>query len=268
TDYLVVSWQAPATGPPPSSYEFRINGGSYTSVAGTSAVVDPRGNNDPITLHVRARCNESVTGPEVASVTYSLAPPVADFTFSAAPRVGSPVTFTDTSSPQATSWLWIFDDGGTSTLQSPTHTFSTAGTHRVALIATNGSGSSQRIRDVPVSAAAAGGGAVTSSTSTFETSDGQRWRLSHVPVSGTGSVWLQIASEPGEETIVYLRFLDSDDRQILERRLAIGDGETAVNDVAAYGLDGVYTLELVSSRPIEATLRRPLDLGIKRSKPE
>lgn len=268
TDYLVVSWGAPASGPAPASYEFRINGGPYTSVAGTSAVVEPRGNKDPITLHVRARCNESVTGPEVSSVTYSLAPPVANFTFSAA-RAGSPVSFTDTSSPQATSWLWIFDDGGTSTLQSPTHTFATPGTHRVALIATNGSGSSQVIKDVPVSAATTGGGAVTSSAREFETSDGQRWRLGQVLVSGAGPVWLHVASETVDhEAVVYLRFLDSDGALVLERRLSIAGGEIAVNDVTAYGLDGHYTLELVSSRRIEATLRRPLDFGIKRSKPD
>ena len=270
TDFLVVSWGAPATGPPPSSYEFRINGGSYTAVAGTSATVEPRGNNDPITLHVRARCNDSVTGPEVSSATYSLAPPVANFTFSAA-RAGSPITFTDTSSPQATSWLWIFDDGTTSTVQSPTKTFATAGTHRVALIATNGSGTSQVIKEVPVAAATSGGGAVTSSARAFETSDGQRWRLARVVVSAAGPVWLHLAALPleeHEEAVVYLRFLDSDGALVLERRLSVAGGGIAINDVAAYGLDGQYTLEVVSSRRIEATLRRPLDFGIKRSKPD
>jgi hypothetical protein len=102
----------------------------------------------------------------------------------------------------------------------------------------------------------------------FETSDGQRWRLSEVPVSGGGPVWLQIASEEAEEAIVYLRFLDSDGQLVLERRLSVGGGESAINDVAAYGLDGVYTLELVSSRRIEAILRQPFDLGSKRSKPD
>ncbi len=247
TDFLVVRWQAPAGGPPPAAYEFRINGDPYTTVVGaTSAVVPPRGSNDPITLFVRAKCNEQVTGPETSSLTYSLSPPVADFTFSAA-RVGTPVTFTDTSSPQATSWLWIFDDGGTSTLQSPTHTFSTAGAHQVALIASNGSGSSQRIKDVPVSAATSGSGAVTSSLSRFANSDGSRWTLAGVPFAGVGPVWLQIAPEQPEETVVYLRFLDPDGRLVLERRLSIA-GEGTVNDVSAFGLEGVYTLELVSSR--------------------
>ena len=267
TDFLLVRWQPPATGPAPAAYEFRINGDSYTTVVGaTSAVVPPRGSNDPITLFVRAKCNDQVAGPEASSPTYSLAPPVADFTFTAA-RAGSPVTFTDTSSPQATSWLWIFDDGATSIVQSPTHTFSTAGTHRVALIASNGSGSSQTIKDVPVGAATSAAGAVTTSLQRrFEASDGSRWRLSAVRVSAGAPVWLQVESPEAEDTVVYLRFLGSDGRLVLERRLAVGAGEVGVNDVAAYGLEGVFTLELVSSHRIEATLRQPFDLGPKRSR--
>ena len=266
TDFLVVSWQPPATGPAPASYEFRINGGPYMSAAGTSAVADPRGSNDPITLFVRARCNDSVTGPEASSQTYSLAPPVANFTFSANARVGVPVTFTDTSSPQATSWLWIFDDGATSTLQSPTHTFTTAGTHRVALIASNGSGTSQVIKDVPVSAATSSGGAVTSSVRGFATADGERWTLRGINVSAEAPVWLEVTAGGVGEAAVYLRFLDADGRLVLERRLSIPGGGLAVNDVAAFGLDGRYTLELVSGRPIEAVIR--LEFGIKRSKPD
>ena len=262
TDFLLVKWQPPASGPPPSSYEFRINGDPYTTVVGgTSAVAPPRGSNDPITLFVRAKCNPEVAGPETASPTYSLAPPVASFTFSAA-RAGSPVTFTDTSTPQATSWLWIFDDGGTSTLQSPTHTFTAAGTHRVALIASNGSGSSQAIQDVPVAAATAGA-VVVSSARVFSTRDGERWILGPVRISGKGPAWLEIVSDEAAESVVYLRFLDAEGRVAAERRLSLTG--TAINDVAAYGLDGVYTLEIVSSRRIEAILRQPFDLGPKRS---
>jgi hypothetical protein len=256
TDFLVVRWLPPATGAAPSSYEFRINGDPYTTVVGaTSAVVPPRGSNDPITLHVRAKCNANVAGPEVASPTYSLAPPVADFTFSLA-RVGSPVVFTDTSSPQATSWFWIFDDGATSTAQSPMHTFTTAGTHRVALIASNGSGSSQRIKDVPVSASTTGGAAATS-TRPFETSDGSRWTLRGIKISADRSAWLELSASGTGETVVYLRFVDGDGRVALERRLAIPSGETSINDVGAYGLEGSYTLEVVADRTIAATLKQP-----------
>jgi uncharacterized repeat protein (TIGR01451 family) len=262
TDFLLVKWQPPPSGPPPSSYEFRINGDPYTTVVGgTTAVAPPRGSNDPITLFVRAKCNPEVAGPETASPTYSLAPPVASFTFSAA-RAGSPLTFTDTSTPQATSWLWIFDDGGTSTLQSPTHTFTVAGTHRVALIASNGSGSSQAIQDVPVAAATAGA-VVVSSARAFSTRDGERWTLGPVRISGKGPAWLEVVSDEAAESVVYLRFLDADGRVAAERRLSLTG--TTVNDVAAYGLDGIYTLEIVSSRRIEAILRQPFDLGPKRS---
>jgi uncharacterized repeat protein (TIGR01451 family) len=256
TDFLLVQWDDPAVGPAPSSYEFRINGDPYMVVTGTSAVVAPRGSNDPITLYVRAHCNGDVSGPEVASATYSLAPPVADFTFSAA-RVGSPAVFTDTSSPQATSWFWIFDDGATSTAQSPTHTFTTAGTHRVALIASNGSGSSQRIKDVLVSASTAGGAAAATSTRPFETADGSRWTLRGIKISADRSAWLELSASGTGETVVYLRFVDGDGRAALERRLAIPSGETSVNDVGAYGLEGSYTLEIVADRPIAATLTQP-----------
>ncbi|HEX9689603.1 MAG TPA: putative Ig domain-containing protein, partial [Thermoanaerobaculia bacterium] len=257
TDFLRVRWQPPASGPAPASYEFRINGDPYTVVVGaTGAVVPPRGSNDPMTLFVRAHCNPDVAGPEVASPTYSLAPPVADFTFSAA-RVGSPVNFTDTSSPQATSWLWIFDDGATSTLQSPTHTFPTAGTHPVALIASNGSGSSQVIKEIAVSASTSGGGAVTSSVRAFETADGGRWSLPGVKLAGSRHSWLALTSSETEETIVYLRLLDRAGLVVLERRLAIAPGQPAINDVGAYGVEGTHTLEIVSSRPIVASLSQP-----------
>jgi PKD repeat protein len=257
TDFLRVHWQPPASGPPPTSYEFRINGDPYTVVAGaTGAVVPPRGSNDPMTLFVRAHCNADVAGPEVASPTYSLAPPVANFTFSAA-RVGSPVNFTDTSSPQATSWLWIFEDGATSTLQSPMHTFTTAGTHRVALIASNGSGSSQVIKEIAVSASTSGGGAVTSSVRAFEAADGGRWSLPGVKLAGSRHAWLALTSSETEETIVYLRLLDRDGLVVLERRLAIAPGQPAINDVGAYGVEGTHTLEVVSGRPVVASLSQP-----------
>jgi PKD repeat protein len=68
--------------------------------------------------------------------------PVANF-------VGSPtsgdaplnVNFTDISTGDIASWSWIFGDGGSSTAQNPSHTYSSAGTYTVSLTVTNTGGS-------------------------------------------------------------------------------------------------------------------------------
>ena len=48
------------------------------------------------------------------------------------------VNFTDVTGNMPTAWSWDFGNGITSTLQNPTHTYSTPGTYTVCLIATNG----------------------------------------------------------------------------------------------------------------------------------
>lgn len=81
------------------------------------------------------------------SVTASPLPPSADF--SAEPRSGpSPLTvrFTDRSIGNATSWLWDFGDGNTSTTQSPTHTYHAQGIYSVSLIVNNTHGSNRTER--------------------------------------------------------------------------------------------------------------------------
>jgi len=57
----------------------------------------------------------------------------ADITSGKAPLT---VQFTDTSTGSPTSWNWNFGDGGTSTIQNPTHTFTTAGVYTVSMVAT------------------------------------------------------------------------------------------------------------------------------------
>ncbi len=65
-------------------------------------------------------------------------PPVANF--SGTPTIGAPplaVTFTDSSTNSPTAWSWSFGDTNTSTVQNPSHTYSTRGSYTVALTATN-----------------------------------------------------------------------------------------------------------------------------------
>ncbi len=68
-------------------------------------------------------------------------PPTASFVDSV-PTGSFKVSFTDTSTGSPTSWSWNFGDGGTSTLQNPTHTYAAAGTYNVVLTVSNAGGTS------------------------------------------------------------------------------------------------------------------------------
>jgi len=74
----------------------------------------------------------------------SVAAPVASFTGKPTSGV-SPLTviFTGVSTNSPTSWEWTFGDGGTSSLQSPSHTYTTVGTYTVTLTVKNAQGTSQ-----------------------------------------------------------------------------------------------------------------------------
>ena len=67
--------------------------------------------------------------------------------FSANPTSGVeplPVSFTDQSTGDITSWSWSFGDGETSVEQNPTHTYNTAGTYTVSLAVTGPGGSDDK----------------------------------------------------------------------------------------------------------------------------
>ena len=76
-----------------------------------------------------------------------LSPPVANFT--ATPTSGTaPLTvqFTDESTNSPTSWNWTFGDGGTSTLQNPTHTYTSTWPYNVGLTVANAKGSATTVQ--------------------------------------------------------------------------------------------------------------------------
>ncbi len=76
--------------------------------------------------------------------------PVANFTTNTTNYTTSQsIQFTDNST-NATSWTWNFGDGTTSTLQNPTHTYTTPGTYTVTLTASNNVGNSTKTSSITV----------------------------------------------------------------------------------------------------------------------
>jgi PKD repeat protein len=67
--------------------------------------------------------------------------PTPDFTSNfVAGACQTTVQFTDQSQNVPTSWLWNFGDGATSTLQNPSHTYTTSGSYAVSLTTSNALG--------------------------------------------------------------------------------------------------------------------------------
>lgn len=74
-------------------------------------------------------------------------PPVAAFNgIPLTGRVPLTVAFTDSSINSPTSWAWDFGDYSTSTVQNPSHTYTTAGKYTISLMATNTGGSNTLIK--------------------------------------------------------------------------------------------------------------------------
>ena len=76
--------------------------------------------------------------------TVTCAPPSAGFSSTG----GLSIDFTDTSINGPTSWSWTFGDGGSSTVQNPSHTYGSAGTYTVCLSATNSCGTNTTCQSV------------------------------------------------------------------------------------------------------------------------
>jgi uncharacterized protein (TIGR02145 family) len=95
--------------------------------------------------------NEADSDTEIKSgyitVTAAVIAPVADFSASATEIVeGETIQFTDLSTNEPTEWSWNFGDGGSSTQQNPSHTYTTAGTYHITLTVTNEADSDTEIK--------------------------------------------------------------------------------------------------------------------------
>ena len=152
TDYIVVSEQPPVaqfSGTPlsgllPLAVSFTDETtGVVTARAwnfgdtGTSAQQNPTHTYNDAGTYTVSLTATGPGGPHTETKTNYVvvsAPSIANF--SASPESGGvplTVAFTDLSTPNVTGWSWDFGDTGSSSLQDPTHTYTTAGTYSVSL---------------------------------------------------------------------------------------------------------------------------------------
>ena len=75
-------------------------------------------------------------------------PPQADFYASdRTPCANVAINFTNNSTGTYTGWSWTFGDGGNSTLENPSHTYTVAGTYNVSLTISNGCGNDTETKE-------------------------------------------------------------------------------------------------------------------------
>ena len=254
TDFLTARWSPQSYG---SRFEWRINSDAFASTTQTSIEkLAPRGRLDPITLFVRSYACFPEQGPsaEASSATYSLAPPGASFSASkSTARVGEEISFTDTSSPQATAWAWFFGNAGFSSAQNPRFAFSAPGVYFVRLMATNGSGSSLSGLTL-VTVTAASSPARSARAPGEETDPVLSMSLPQLRFGSGGRPVLTLVA--AEEALVFLR-LERAGVLVAERRIALVPGEAPRLDLSAYlpeGFRGALDARVVSDRPVSVSL--------------
>jgi PKD repeat protein len=160
-NYITVNWPAPVaafTGTPTTGFaplQVSFTNQSTGNITSRLWIFgDGTNSTDVSPIHVYASpgiytVRLIVTGPggtdneiKPGYITVTEPPPVADF--SGTPTSGEAplqVAFTDTSVGNITNWSWSFGDGGSSTVENPTHTYLAPGQYTVGLT-TSGPGGS------------------------------------------------------------------------------------------------------------------------------
>ena len=138
---LTVNFTDTSTGGP-TSWAWTFGDGGTSTLQSPSHQYTTAGTYTATLVATNGQGPSAPSSPRTITVNLPSAPTAS---FTATPTTGTApltVNFTDTSTGGPTSWAWTFGDGGTSTLQSPSHQYTTAGTYTATLIATNGQGPS------------------------------------------------------------------------------------------------------------------------------
>jgi len=171
----------------------------------------------------------TVTGPggsstKTASTPIAVTLPAPGANFTMTPAGGTAplaVAFTDATTGNVTGWVWNFGDGTTSAVQSPSHTYTSAGSYTVTLTATGPGGSSS----------------ITASTPITVIPPAPVANFAMTPASGSAPLTVTFTnSTTGTVTAWAWDFGD-------------GTGSTAKSPSHSYGSPGSYTVTLAATGP-------------------
>ena len=126
----------------PASWLWSFGDGSTSSTESPSHTYTSVGTYTVTLTATNAAGSNTITRTGYITVSKSDSAPVANFVANVTSgTIPLSVQFVDSSTNTPTSWVWSFGDGGSSTLQNPSHTYTSAGTYTVTLTATNAAGS-------------------------------------------------------------------------------------------------------------------------------
>ncbi len=145
---LTVAFTDSSTGSP-TSWNWNFGDGTANSTTKNPIHKYSTAGDYTVTLTVgNSAGTNTATKPNYIKVTTTtVAKPVVSF-WASRTSGKAPITigFTDASTNTPTAWKWSFGDGTYSTLKSPRHTYSKAGTYSVTLTASNAAGSVSKTR--------------------------------------------------------------------------------------------------------------------------
>jgi PKD repeat protein len=136
----------------PTSWNWNFGDGTANSTQRSPAHLYSKAGNYTVSLTVKNAAGNSNTVTKANYIkattgTTPLAPPVVSFWASrTSGTISTTIGFTDASTNTPTAWNWSFGDGTYSTVKSPKHIYSKAGTYSVTLTASNAAGSGTKTR--------------------------------------------------------------------------------------------------------------------------
>ncbi|MGQ9846787.1 MAG: M14 family zinc carboxypeptidase [Bacteroidales bacterium] len=132
----------------------------------------------------------------IRNVSLTPLTPVADFVADVTSGCNATIHFTNMSTaPAGSTYLWDFGDGQTSTLQNPTHTYTSSGTYTVMLTVTSCSGNDTKTKSNYIT--------ITLPDNPITTNDSLCGAgTAHLTASGTGTLYWYDAASGGNQVAI------------------------------------------------------------------